>query len=942
MSDIKIVIRGKLIRTLFLFIFIFPVDNKTGLCQPLSVTNFDGLDYNAASQNWSVNSGSNGITYFANHDGLLTFDGTAWQLHKLPDQSIMRAVLVSDDSLIYTSGYMELGFWKPDEYGILKYCSLVDKANSLAQNIEFWNIAEATNSVYFQAFSGVLCYQDDTIYHVELPGVSSVMKKVNNKILVAIRDLGIYEIQGHKAEAFFTDPFFRNKLVRFIIPYKNDQILLGTAHHGIYICDGKELIEWMPSWHNYFTDNDLNRGLRCKNGSYIIGTILNGIMLAEEGKEPEIINADKGLLNNTILGIDTDKWGNIWLAMDYGISFISNNNTSSFSIEEIPGIGAVYSTAVYQGQLYLGTNQGLFVKPFNSENNDVSFVPGTQGQVWDCRIIDRRLWIGHNQGTFLIDGNQINVISGQSGGFSIKQDIQNDFLIQCTYSNLVKYTNKGKTYISHLIKGFYDLIRYIEIDYLGNLWASHMHLGIYKITTDDNRDNITRVKHYGEETFGKEYGVHVFKVENQIVFTTGDSLFTYDDLADSIIAYDQLNNQLGRFARSHRIVEAPHHNYWFIGNEDIGLVYINNETVNIVKEYPASLFNSPPLVDDFENIHPISEKTALLCLQNGIAHLDASDPDSGFLVGNFTPVLREFEIYTNRGRSKLMPLETDGIKINHNFHNTHFRFSFPYYSSLPLNYQYRLEGLNDEWSDKTSLPEFRFERLPKGKYTLKVKAVDLWGNESMVSQIRFDIKAPWYASTLAFIIYLVLLIVFILALRSWEIRRTRQKEMKEREEREKELIRLRNEKLRNEVLHKSKELANSTMAIIKKNEFLMDLKKTVARQKEELGTRYPDKYYNHLNNKIDRNISSQDDWQLFETNFEQAHEQFLRKIKEAYPDLTPSDLRLCAFLRMNLSSKEIAPLLGISVRGVENHRYRLRKKMGLEHDVILTNVILSL
>lgn len=115
----------------------------------------------------------------------------------------------------------------------------------------------------------------------------------------------------------------------------------------------------------------------------------------------------------------------------------------------------------------------------------------------------------------------------------------------------------------------------------------------------------------------------------------------------------------------------------------------------------------------------------------------------------------------------------------------------------------------------------------------------------------------------------------------------------------------------------------------------------MAEQKEQLGSRYPDKYYLHLTDKIEQNISSHDDWQLFETNFEQAHEQFLKKIKDDYPDLTGKDLRLCAYLRMNLSSKEIAPLLGISVRGVENHRYRLRRKMGMEHDDTLIDLILK-
>jgi DNA-binding CsgD family transcriptional regulator len=122
----------------------------------------------------------------------------------------------------------------------------------------------------------------------------------------------------------------------------------------------------------------------------------------------------------------------------------------------------------------------------------------------------------------------------------------------------------------------------------------------------------------------------------------------------------------------------------------------------------------------------------------------------------------------------------------------------------------------------------------------------------------------------------------------------------------------------------------------------LDLKRILKIQKGQLESRFPDKYYQQIVTKIDENISNHDDWKTFDTNFERAHEQFIKKLKAEYPKLTPSDLRLCAYLRMNLSSKEIAPLLGISVRGVENHRYRLRKKMDLDIDVNLSEVMMNL
>ncbi|HSO86782.1 MAG TPA: triple tyrosine motif-containing protein, partial [Draconibacterium sp.] len=878
----------------------------------------------------------NGFVYFANHQGLLEFDGTTWNLYRLPNETVLRAVQVQNDSVIYTSGYMELGYWKSDRFGKLHYFSLYEKAKHyLFKNTEFWNIAIADSFVYFQSFNQILTYHADSVSVVDLPPFISVMKKVNNRLLVAQRNVGIYEIVGGTVKPFLKGDFFNNKLVQFLIPFKDNQLLIGTASHGIFVWNGNEILPWNKDWTDYFIKNELNRGFYSKNGHIIIGTIIDGIAVFDEtGTLLMKTNAQNGLPNNTVLGIEADEWQNLWLALDDGIGFIRQNHTKGFSIENIPEVGAIYTMTVFNENLYLGTNQGLFVRPLKAGSKNFMLVPETQGQIWDCKVIDRKLWVGHNSGTFTVQGSRALQIFDQAGGFSIKPDLKHsDLLIQSTYNDLVVYKKNGDSYnFRNRISGFSDLIRFIEIDHLGNIWASHLHRGIFKITTDDNRDKVIDVKSYGEEIFKKNLSANVFKVENRIVFTTGNQIFTYDDLKDTIVIFPSLNLALGEFASSHRIIEAPNHHYWFISKKSIGLFSIQQDKVTLIKEFPVSLFKNPPLVDGFENIFPTSERTSLLCLQNGIATLDASESDADKSITNFKPVLRQLELSSTRDKIIPLPLNSSQIKIKNKFNNIYIRISFPHYSDLPVSYIYHLEGLNSGWTVPGNETSFRFERLPAGDYTLKVKAVDSWGNESRIYTLSFGILPAWYASTPAIIFYMIALIVILLLFRRWGIRLTKRKEMQQHEIREKELIRLRNAKLREEVEHKSKELANSTMSIIKKNELLMELKEIIEKQKVELGSRYPDKYYNYLNKKIDENISNQDDWQIFQNNFERAHEQFFTKMKSKFPQLTQSDLRLCAYLRMNLSSKEIAPLLGISFRGVENHRYRLRKKMNLEHD----------
>ena len=913
------------------------------------VVHFDQTLYKGARQNWGVSVSEKGTLYFANHTGLLVFDGTRWTLNNLPNRTIVRSVKVHNDSVIYTGGYKELGYWKPNDKGELNYYSLNSKVKTILEdtpNMEFWNIALKKEYVYYQSFNRILAFHNDSVFPLKLDGEISVMSKIKEKVFVAVRDNGIWEIENDNVKLIINREILDKTTIKFLIPFKDNQILIGTAEKGIFLWDGEKLSIWNNKWTKYFVDNELNRGYYTTDDRIIIGTLVDGVVVFDtDGNVLMKVNTQNGLPNNTVLGIVTDKWQNIWLALDIGIGFISGNQNRGYAIQELPGIGAIYASAIFEEKLYLGTNQGLFVKNPDFNDQNISIVPKTQDQIWNLKNIGNELLVGHNQGSFAIKNGKAKQISDEAGAFNFIEDpFNSDLILQSTYNSLVVYrkTNDGVVFRNH-INGFADLIRYIEVDHTGNIWAGHMHRGIYKIKVDEARENVLITTYYGTKVFGNEYSIHVFKVENRIVFTSGEKLYTFDDLKDTIVPYNSLNQKLGKYAAAQRIVEAPNHHYWFIGKDYIGLFSILQDDVKLLKEYPTSIFNNSLLVEGFENLTPIDEYSAILFLQNGIALLDASvtNPTTR-LIQQFTPVIRRIELSDTRQGKTILPLKTKNIKINHNLNTATFKFSFPFMSEIPVSYRYILEGLETKWSEPVQNPEFHFDRLPAGKYVLKVKAVDLWGNESKEYSFTLEILPPLTTSIWAILFYILILISALLMFRSWGIRQTRKKEQIQHEVREKELIRLRNEKLRDEVRFKSKDLANLTLAIIRKNEFLIELKNIIQKHKNELGSRYPDKYFNYLNSKIDENISSRDDWQIFENNFERAHEQFFKKMKDKYSELTSSDLQLCAYLRMNLSSKEIAPLLGISVRGVENHRYRLRKKMGLVHNDSLTDEIHSI
>lgn len=912
----------------------------------LNVKNFSKNSYLAANQNWSVNASTNGYMYFANHKGLLEFDGAIWKLMPLPHETILRAVYVDSDSLIYTAGYREMGYWKKNLDGKLKYVSLNNLAGSLfSKNEEFWNIAKLKDRVYFQSFSKILMYSGSEVTSVVFDGFVNTMKRVDDKIYVAVRDRGIYVLSDSIPEPLITDEAVRRSLVRFIVPYRESKLLIGTSTNGIFVWDGTSLSVWNPAWTDYFRKNEVNRAHINNQGEIIIGTITDGIVIFDrEGRLLSKFNTGNGMQNNTVLGIASDIFNNIWIALDNGIDFISKDTHFLFQKEYIQDIGSVYDLSYFEGKLYLGTNQGLFVRDSGSVFLDFRLIPEVQGQVWFCQKIHDQLLVGYNGGIVSIKNQVVNLVSPHSGGFCIQEDpFDPDHYVISTYNNLVRVFRQGSVYReTGIIHGFSDLIRYIEFDHRGNIWASHMHRGIYKLHLNERRDSVITTTYYGENSsFRKDHFVHVFKVENRVVFTTGEQIFTYDDIGDTIVPYTSLNLSLQDFAKAHRIVPAPGNHYWFITREKLGLFLIRNNQVEMINYIPRSLFTPNALIDDFENIRPLDSRKAILCLENGIAGIFL-EKTSETEISQYKPILKQIKLTDPRGHSEEGIIDDGSADVKYKYRNITLSYTFPHYSHYPVNYRYFLKGIDYDWSESQKEPVFSFDRLPEGSYELLVKAVDPWGNESQPFGITINIQPPWYLSSLARNGYVIILIAVFLGLQAYAIKRTRRRERIQLEKRERELFKLKNEKLNDEVEHKSKELANLTMAIVKKNEFLLDLKQSLSDHKEQLGNRYPDKYFNTVIRKIDENMDDTDDWNLFETNFERAHEQFLDKMKELYPELTPRDLRLCAFLRMNLSSKEIAPLLGISVRGVENHRYRLRKKIGLEHDDSLISLIIKL
>jgi len=271
-------------------------------------------------------------------------------------------------------------------------------------------------------------------------------------------------------------------------------------------------------------------------------------------------------------------------------------------------------------------------------------------------------------------------------------------------------------------------------------------------------------------------------------------------------------------------------------------------------------------------------------------------------------------------------------------------------------YAYQLVGFDDAWRFCGTRREATYTNLDPGRYIFRVKAANsdgLWNAQA--TDLLVIITPPWWKTAwfrvLAGLFVVGSVVAFYLlrtrALRKWlqleKLQELRTKEAELREahlQHEKTLVELSKAQLELEVLHKNSELATSVMSMVQQNETLVTIRDSVQEAVDDENSAEQRRKMLRVVRLIDKNLEPSQHWDHFEELFNQLHQNFMQRLKEQYPQLTSRDLKLCAYLRMNLDSKEIASLMGLSLRGAEDLRYRVRKKMQLDTSTNLAAFVL--
>ncbi|WP_373055875.1 helix-turn-helix transcriptional regulator [Zunongwangia sp. H14] len=891
-----------------------------GLNPPIQ--NFSSVDYDAASQNWDVSIDNSGIVYAANNQGLLSYDGQRWELFPLETGATIRSVYSYKDK-IFTGSYREFGYWERDVNGKMHYRSLMSKLGDYpVLSEEFWEILSFNNAIYFRSFGAVYKYEEDSIRPIKKL-VTNKMTVYKDKLLVAVSLKGLHFLNDDGIlEPLPNQEVLQGKTVLDIL-VQGDSLLVGTRN-ALYKFDGEKFFLYPdPQLNNLIQDYELNHIMKITDDEIVIGTVKNGIIQYKfSSNEIRIYNRNRGLQNNTVLGM-AKKNGKVWLGLDNGIDKIDLDSPIDFFTDESGELGAVYDIAFYKGHLYIASNTGVYTL---NDQEELSIIEGSQGHTWNLEVLDDQLYANHNTGLFVVEKDTFLPVERRTGGFQIMPLPGDDehYLVG-TYTGISSYMPSVKE--MRQLDSIDFPVKKIIFENNNIFWAVHPYDGAYRIVLNKNVRHKPVVEEVNNIDGLRNSKVDVFKIRNNIAVFHRNRWYRYNVFTDSLEIFKELDAFTG-----YRLIFNESDEYWFVNLLNNSLVYTDFGDAKATVAFSAL---DRRLVKGNEKIVKCNDSIYYITLNDGFAAI------------NLQKLLREKEHQSFakpilRGiadKERDYPLNaTPEIPFKSSREIT-IRAALPASDAALLHYE--LEGSSGIRGEvKNGL--VKLQNLSHGEYKLKLFALGPQDKVSDITTYSFSINPPWYLSNVMRLVYL-LLIIGVIGFLYWfnRLKLTRHQwllEQKFEEEHRERINEMEKERLRHEITLKRKELANSTMMAAKKNEVLMDIQGELNKDRDKFSNQFRLK---HIMNKINTAIKNKDEWQVFETNFNELHEDFFKDLLEKYPKLTNKDLKLCSYLKMNLSSKEIAPLMGISVRGVEVHRYRLRKKMDLDKEENLTNFLIK-
>jgi AraC family transcriptional regulator, chitin signaling transcriptional activator len=921
------------------------------------VIHYSKKDFKGDPQFWAMCQDKNGVLYFANNDGALVFDGQTWQKVLLPNKSSIRSIIVSRDNTVYAGGFNEFGVIRKDAVGKYYYESSMNLLRAEERNIEnIWQIHEVQDHIVFRSFKKLIAVSNNKAITFSTSSDFLVAGVVDDKYLVQDQEgLRWLDLKSTSFDVIADLQKFNKEEPVSIIPgFQKGEVLVITKQGSFFIIDPvSKKMELTQRFFGPGSNNLFTTAVKTSSGDYYIGTLRTKVIaLSAFDKKLTQAQAFNALQDNTVHNLFESRDGKIWALLNNGIDCIDVKSPVSLMLDD----ASVYDVAVDNKKLFVATNQGVFVSDNRSATNVLTKqnfrnIAGLEGQAWSLGRFENQILCSHDKGIFVINENGTKKIAGVDGIWKvIAVNGKPHQYLACAYDGLYLLNYNGNSFEKqHKLEGFNESSRDImQADEPGVFWICHGYKGVFKIKIDDGIKRVVGLEHFKDQNgLPSPFNNNVARWNGQIVFTTNQGIYSYDEGANKFIEQAELTELFGKELNVRKFFQHEDKT-WFVHDNELGYFLHDSKNPTLQKDLFLQLkgtFNP-----SMECIIPISKNNVLIGTNSGLYAFDLD-----YEVGNeqISTLLTGVTYHESSSGDKIaLNISPIGkIEMPRKSNYISFHYSTPgFRNKSNVQFSYLLEGVDKSWSEWTEVASKEYSSLRPGKYVFKVKSRSLLGEKGSETSYAFTILPAWYQAPISIVgfttIGIIIIALVVVAVRR-RIQHERHKTLAEESEKRRlleleiERIKLASEKakilkdkelLEEDVIYKSKELVNYTMLLVKKRELLSEMHEQLKGLKEIVKNDPSRQAVNDLIKKINLNLDSDEYIRVFEANFERVHQEFFNQLKANFPDLTPKELQLCAFVRMNLTNKEIAAILNLSVRGIETARYRLRKRLGMSQE----------
>jgi DNA-binding CsgD family transcriptional regulator len=914
------------------------------------IHNYGKVDYQAALQNWDISQGSNGEVYIGNGSGILCFDGYTWSLTPLPGQTVARSLLMVDERL-YVGTFLDFGYMERDKYGHLQYTSLWPKGYA-GHDDEIWNIVrDHDGTIYFQSFAEWFSYDGKKVTtHYDLSHMPLYLHEVDGKVFMQVQGGDYYRLQAGKLQRIIGREQVGDDHIVAAVPGRNGHIILCSQWHGLYDYDGTQCTPLRTEAEEALRQTNVNRAALVPGDStLVVGTILGGIYgLALDGRLKWHYHTGNGLSNNSVLHLMADVDGNVWAALDIGVALINTASPCTLltPYHSSPSLGMVYAVKPMPSLLYIATNQAAW--QYDIPTHQLTRITGSDGQNWHITEADGQLLLGNNEGLRPLSGTTAGPVMGaNSSSTCLRRCILQgrEVMLESTYYVMRVYVKEnGQWVFSHELEGFHAPVAEFEVDHLGNVWVAHMSHGLYRLTLtpDLQKVNTQRYNVLGGDTV--QGMSHVMKICGRVVFAHGKRLYCYDDRKDSIVEFTDLGD-LGREVCSATRVDD--NTFWLGLSDGFLLMQRQGNNYRPINSVSARFFGLD--CNDNKNNVSVQGGVAYFNFNNGVGRLEMHN------IGKYNKhkkrlVIRAMSTTGRDGDEVPMPVAGDKKHRPESMSSVTVMLSFPNYDYHALQFSFHLTGGDVDREDIIDEPEMTYNALACGDYRLTCQVRTLDGKVIDSVDYYFTRPLPFYARWWAWAIYAAIASGLVYLLVRYRTHKTAEQMRRQYEdkrlqqdmkmlEQNKVIAEQKQQLLEAQLNDKAREAASLALDAAARNQAIEGIRDTL-REKRRKGSISQHDMAAMLS-QLGESADSDNFWEVYQNNFNLIHKNFFKKLKEQYPILTPTDLRFCALLRLNMSTKDIAQFTGLSVRGVEGARYRLRKKLNLPENTNLVDFLIA-